>query len=207
MKTRDTFLLEQAYAKIYLKEESYIDKLKRLNPKWDPEKAKTDFADEYDPDDAADIEDHVDYEENKNEFIDNLVAFTPGVKVGDWVKVKVHGGGGVKPGWAIGKIEGEALLRAHDYGSSGYAGPSVIPAWNIRVFVPVPFDEYLDKVPGSYVITKGEKPQAFSSRGHISYAQHDEIQSNTGVEQYKTYKKDQTFTKLPNQNLSIIDID
>lgn len=139
MSYKDQQLLEEAYKSMYIKE-SYLDKLKKLNPGWNPEKAKGDFADEYDPNDVGDIEDHVDYEENAAEWLDDISNFVPGVKVGDWVKVKVHGGGGVKSGWQLGKIEEETITHGHDYGHNGYKGPTKIPAWSIKVFVPVKED-------------------------------------------------------------------
>jgi hypothetical protein len=206
MKSKDQILLEEAYNRILLKEESYLDKLIRLNPKWSPETAKSDFSDEYDSEDAQDIEDHVDYEENAAEWIDNISRFVPGVRVGDWVKVYVQGGGGVKKGWYIGKIEEESTTRANSYGYGGYKGPSIIPSWSIRVFVPINFDDFLDGTPGTYALDSKNK-QAYASRGHINCAQHDEIQSNTGAEQYKTYTKEQTFTKLNNQSLILKEVD
>lgn len=201
MRDRDRELLEEAYKQIYLREETYLQKLMRLNPGWSIEKAKADFADEYDENDPEDIEDHVDYEENAAEWLDSIASFTPGVKVGDWVKVNVKGGG-IKSGVALGRIEKETVLQGHNYGSSGYKGPTTIPAWQIRVFAPDDFNDYLDKVPNTYVLDKVNN-KIFSARGHVDYAQHDEIQSNSGVEKYKTFTKQNTFTRYPNQSLEV----
>ena len=94
-------------------------------------------------------------------------------------------------------------MQGHDYGWMGYKGPSNIPAWNVDVFVPDESDFYVDRQPNLYAVY-GDK--VFWRRGQVSYAMYDEIQSNAKEEKYKTYTKGKTFTKLPVQNIKLIDI-
>jgi hypothetical protein len=198
--------IEQQSDVINLKENSlngdYIRKLMKLNPKWNPEDAIKDFGDQFDSDDEQDEKEHREYMANAEEWIKNLIEFKPGVKIGDWVKVHPRQmQGNVK--WTIGRIEAESQMQGHDYGESGYKGPSIIPAWDIRVFMEDVHDFYNDKEPNIYVFAGGK---IYYNSGIISYAQHDEIQSNSGVETYKTYKKENTFTRLSAQNFKMQDI-
>ena len=176
---------------------AYLEKLKRLNPGWDPEKAKTDFENEYDEDDPGDISDHVDYEENAAEWLDNISSFTPGVKVGDWVEAYVKNAPGDSK-ICIGKIVGETTMQGYDYGWMGYTGPTNIPAWTVRVFAKDEYGEYRAGEPNDYAIFD---KKIYFNIGKVDFIQHDEIQSNKKVEKYKTYTKQNTFTRLPNQNI------
>lgn len=202
--------LEAHIAEMKAKEESnmnedssYLDKLKKLNPGWDPEKAKGDFQNEYDPEDPKDAKDHADYLANAAEFIDNLSSFTPGVKIGDFVEAYVKNSP-VASKMGIGKIIRETTLKGHDYGYSGYKGPSTIPAWTVKVFVEDVNDDYEEKEPNDYILYNGK---TYMNIGMAVYAQHDEIQSNKSVEKYKTYTKADTFKRLANQNVKIETID
>jgi hypothetical protein len=210
MTRKDIAMLAEAYtqvlsdaSKILLEGNSYLNKLKKLNPGWDPEKAKLDFQDEYDPDDPEDIAQSVDYDENAAEYLDNISSFVPGVGIGDWVEVY----GRNLPGrakTAIGKIVGETTLQGYDYGYMGYKGPSIIPAWKIKSFIKDEHGEYKDKQPNDYAFYDNA---VYFNVGQILYPQHDEIQSNKSVEKYETYTKANTFKRLPKQNLRVVTID
>jgi len=82
----------------------------------------------------------------------------------------------------------------------GYKGPSIIPAWKIKIFIKDELDEYITQEPNDYAFYNNE---VYYNVGRILYAQHDEIQSNKSVEKFKTYTKANTFKRLPKQNLRV----
>jgi hypothetical protein len=174
---------------VQLEEGAFQDKLKKLNPSWDPKKAKGDFKNEYDPDDAEDAKDHADYLKSADKFLDDISSFKPGVKIGDWVEVYIKNSP-VKSKIGVGKIVAEEVLKGHDYGYMGYKGPSKIPGWQIKIFVEDVNGDYEDKEPNDYVLYNNK---AYMNIGSAFYIQHEENQKNT-------------FRKLPKQNLKVVDI-
>jgi hypothetical protein len=142
---KDNHLMFEAYNKVFLKEESTLEKIKRLNPEWSPEKSKADFANNYDAKDPADVKDHKAYMKDAEKFINMIASFTPSMKIGDWVKVQTR-----NMGEAIGKIEKESVMQGHDYGYMGYKGPSNIPSWRISLFLPDRAGLFQDREPNLY---------------------------------------------------------
>jgi hypothetical protein len=199
MRDKDRELLEEAYLSIYLREavqQSYIQKIIELNKDmkmpdgtlgWTPEKAIAAFPDEYDPEDVEDIGDHVDYEENKEEFVKNLERFVPGVRVGDWVSLNIMGGGIGKNTRTIGQIQKETRSGGRQFGYEGSIEPNVYPAWEIKV--------YRSNSPNM-------NAQFVPAGGTVDLPMHKEIQSNSGREEYNTYTKEGMgfFSKLASQS-------
>ena len=170
---------------------SYLDKLKKLNPGWDPEEAKGDFQNEYDPDDAEDAKDHADYLKSADKFLDDISSFKPGVKIGDWVEIYIKNSP-VRSKIGIGKIIAEKTLKGHDYGYMGYKGPSNIPGWQVKAFVEDVNGDYEDKQANDYVMFNGKTYMNIGSG--MFYIQHEENQKDK-------------FKKLSQQNLKFVTID
>jgi hypothetical protein len=181
--------VEMKEEKEVIEEGAFQDKLKKLNPGWDPKKAKGDFKNEYDPDDEEDAKDHADYLKSADKFLDDISSFKPGVKIGDWVEVYIKNSP-VKSKIGVGKIVAEKVLKGHDYGYMGYKGPSKIPGWQIKIFVEDVNGDYEDKEPNDYVLYNNK---AYMNIGSAFYIQHEENQKNT-------------FRKLPKQNLKVVDM-
>ena len=174
-----------------MKEEAaYLDKLKKLNPGWDPKDSKGDFQNEYDPDDEEDAKDHADYLKSADKFLDDISSFKPGVKIGDWVEIYIKNSP-VKSKIGIGKIIAETTMKGHDYGYMGYKGPSTIPAWQVKAFVEDVNGDYEDKQPNDYVMFNGKTYMNIGSG--MFYIQHEENQKDK-------------FEKLSQQNLKVVTI-
>jgi len=210
MNKRDIILINKKYNLIF---ETFLDKIKKLNPDWNPTKAKLDFQNEYDETDPDDIEAHVDYEEQANEWLNMISNFEPSVNIGDWVNVysKTYNK------YGIGQITQENTMQGWDYGYMGYKGPSIIPSWDIRVYMPYSDNDIYNQqtyklhnfkrrtsVPkdeGDYVFYNETWYVAF---GTIFYAIYDEIQTNNPKQKFGTFVKENTFKRLPDQNLQVI---
>ena len=170
---------------------SYLDKLKKLNPGWDPEDAKGDFQNEYDPEDPEDAKDHADYLKSADKFLDDISSFEPGVKIGDWVEIYIKNSP-VRSKMGIGKIIAETTLKGHDYGYMGYKGPSTIPGWQVKAFVEDVNDDYTDKQANDYVMFNGKTYMNIGSG--LFFVQHEENQKDK-------------FKKLSQQNLKVMTIE
>jgi len=184
-----TAAIKKQNEEVQLEEGAFQDKLKKLNPGWDPKKAKGDFKNVYDPDDEEDAKDHAEYLKSADKFLDDISSFKPGVKIGDWVEVYVKNSP-VKSKIGIGKIVAEEVLKGHDYGYMGYKGPSKIPGWQVKIFVEDVNDDYEAKEPNNYVMFNGK---TYMNIGSAFYIQHEENQKDR-------------FSKLSKQNLKVVDI-
>ena len=184
--------LNESIKLVLLNEYSFLDKLKALNPTWDPKKAKGDFRSKEFSDDDSGPEEHETYLKDADIWLDKISAFEPTIKVGDWVKVWVKGGSGLtKPQFAIGKIKAETTIKGHNYGWLGYKGPSKIPAWEIKVFIRDVDGQYDDKWENDYISYNEKMYMGF---GTLFYALWDENDK-------------EGFTKLVNQNIKVETID
>lgn len=163
-----------------LNEETFYDKLKKMNPGWSKESALADFADDYEKqedwddigvDISGDYEDHQKYLKDSEAYLDTLNKKSPSVKVGDLVNVYAKS----LNRQCIGKIVKEVTVKG-SYGFMGNVMPNKVPAWVI--------DCYTDK-PGyneqkKQLIVKGK---TYKFAGTVQYPQYLE-------------GEDKTFTKL-----------
>ena len=140
MKKQDLQKIIREEIRKVLSEETFYDKMKKINPGWSKEKALADFADEYekqgdwdDIDVSSDYKDHQQYLKDSAKTLDNLAKKSPSVKVGDLVNVYARS---IKR-QCIGKIVKDTVME----GKFGYAGdvmPDKIPAWAIDCYTDRP---------------------------------------------------------------------
>jgi len=151
-----------------LKEVSFLDNFKKVNPGYNPKSIIANFSKESGKDmtDASDRADHKRYVKDMTTWFDKMDKKGPTVKIGDLVKVNMRSTG--KEG--IGKIVAATKMRGN-FGFMGQAAPDNQPAWKI--------DCYTEKNIGT-----SKKPIEYNGKpyyyvGTLYYPQHEEGDKNT----------------------------
>ena len=153
-----------------LKEETFYNKMQRINSGWSKEKALADFANEYETRDGwgdfnvtGDYEEHQKYLKDAEKMLDALAKKTPNVKVGDLVNVYAKS----MNMQCVGNIVEEVAMRGHDYGFAGNVLPAKIPAWKIDCYTDKRGFEDQEK----RLVVKGK---TYYYVGTVQYPQHEE---------------------------------
>jgi len=159
-----------------LNEETFYDKLKKMNPGWSKESALADFADDYEKqedwddtgvDVSGDYEDHQKYLKDSEAYLNTLTKKSPSVKVGDLVNVYAKS----MKRQCIGKIVKEAVMKG-SYGFLGNVMPNKVPAWVIDCYTDKPGYEEQKK----QLIVKGK---TYKFAGTVQYPQYSEGEAET----------------------------
>jgi hypothetical protein len=151
-----------------IKEVSFLDNFKKVNPGYNPKSIIANFTKHSatDMDGGDDKADHKRYVKDLNAWFDKMDKKGPTVKVGDLVKVNMRSTG--KEG--IGKIV-KATTMAGNFGFMGQAAPDKQPAWKI--------DCYTEKNIGTSKSPIEYNGKNYYYIGTLEYPQHMEGDKNS----------------------------